>query len=276
MEYDIGRIVDLNRYPIDRIDSPETQKLLVRCRQATDSTALCMLPGFIRQNMVGVMAQELDNLVASASRYEEERVAYAELTDQAWPKGHPETVKHLCRYYQVLNYQIPNDSPLRKLYYWPPLTEFLRRMMGYEEFYRSDCPHLALTAKLADNGDMDGWHFDGTDVAFSLLLREPEAGGEFEYIPYIRTETEQNYGGVAAAFDNPGRFSERRSIEAGTLTVFKGDLSLHRVTPVKGGRRRIVALFSYHHSPGHAFPQYYVERLHSYMPPSEAPIRHAG
>ena len=272
-KYDIGQIVDLARYPIDRVESDEAQQLLVRCRQATDNTALCMLPGFIQPNAVKVMAEELDGLVANASRYDEERIAYAEPTTEIWPAGHPQGRKHVCRYYQLLNYQIPNDSPLRRLYYWPPLTEFLRRMMGYEEFYRSDCPHLALTAKLADEGDMDGWHFDGTDVAFSLMLQEPEAGGEFEYLPYLRTETEQNYDAVATAFDNPDRLSVRHTIKAGTLTVFKGDLSLHRVTSVEGGRRRIVALFSYHHQPGHVFHQYYIERLHAYMRPPDSPIQ---
>jgi hypothetical protein len=49
----------------------------------------------------------------------------------------------------------------------------------------------------------------------------------------------------------------------GNLTVFKGDLSVHRVTPVTGEKRRIVALFSYDRNPGTTFPQDYIEELHA-------------
>ena len=46
--------------------------------------------------------------------------------------------------------------------------------------------------------------------------------------------------------------------EAGTLIVFQGKRALHRVTPVRGGRTRIIALFSYDRLPGMFFP----ERVH--------------
>jgi len=46
------------------------------------------------------------------------------------------------------------------------------------------------------------------------------------------------------------------------------DLSLHRVRPVVGERKRkrIVALFSYDRDPGMVFDQSYVDELHDSMP----------
>ena len=72
MSCEMGQIVDLERYPIDRIDSPEAQQLLRRCRQSTNETALCLLPGFVQSDMVEVMANELGELVTQASRYDED------------------------------------------------------------------------------------------------------------------------------------------------------------------------------------------------------------
>ncbi|NNF77988.1 MAG: hypothetical protein HKN05_08160 [Rhizobiales bacterium] len=45
-----------------------------------------------------------------------------------------------------------------------------------------------------------------------------------------------------------------------------GDLSVHRVIPVKGDRKRIVALFSYDRAPGMTFAQSYIEELQSRLP----------
>ena len=166
----------------------------------------------------------------------------------------------------MLNHQIGNDSPLRQIYYYQPLTEFLRELCGFEQFYRSDCPHLALSAKIARDGDTDGWHFDTNDVVFSLLLQAPEAGGVFEYAPFLRSQDNENYSGVARVVADPRNEAQRPTMGLGDFNVFMGDLSLHRVTPVHGARHRIVALFCYDQRPGQVFDQSYIEELRRYLP----------
>jgi len=52
----------------------------------------------------------------------------------------------------------------------------------------------------------------------------------------------------------------------GDFNVFLGDLSLHRVTPVEGERKRIVALFSYDRNPGTTFDQWYIRQLNQGLP----------
>ncbi len=51
----------------------------------------------------------------------------------------------------------------------------------------------------------------------------------------------------------------------GDFNVFFGDLSLHRVTPVIGTRKRIVALFCYDRHPGMVFDQAYIDELQASM-----------
>ncbi|MDH3447731.1 MAG: hypothetical protein OEO18_06270, partial [Gammaproteobacteria bacterium] len=112
----------------------------------------------------------------------------------------------------------------------------------------------------------DGWHYDSNDVVFSLLLQAPEAGGVFEYAPYIRSKTDENYDAVAKLLEDPGAIAVRPEIAPGNLTVFKGDLSMHRVTEVQGARKRIVALFSYDRNPGSTFDQWYIMQLSQGLP----------
>ena len=168
---------------------------------------------------------------------------------------------HQCKYNQVLNYQIPNDSLLRQVYYWQPLTDFPWGLSGYESFYRSDCPQLALSPKIPGEGDTDGWHFDSNDIVLSILLQAAEAGGEFKYAPYIRSETDENFAGVRELLADPQKNASRPGMVVANLTVFQGDLSMHRVTPVVGQRQRIVALFCYDREPGTTFAQCYIKEL---------------
>ncbi|MCP4766118.1 MAG: hypothetical protein GY875_07585 [Gammaproteobacteria bacterium] len=113
--------------------------------------------------------------------------------------------------------------------------------------------------------DTDGWHFDTNDVVFSLLLQTPEAGGEFEYAPYIRSASDENYAGISRVVDDPQGSAQRPAMGLGDFNVFMGDLSLHRVTPVIGARKRIVALFCYDREPGMVFGQSYIDELQASM-----------
>ena len=78
-------------------------------------------------------------------------------------------------------------------------------------------------------GDEQGWHFDDNEFVISLLLQKPAQGGEFEYVPMIRSDP-------------------------GTLALFRGTRSLHRVSPVGQGPTRLIALLSYDARPGMVFP----------------------
>lgn len=263
----IEAIIDLETYPVDKPGDPAYEALLVAGRESLEAKALFSMPGFIRAPVVAEMAAELERLLPRSCRYDRPRSPWDYGDPEAsWPAGHPRARKHPCAYNQVLNFQIGNESPLRQVYYWEPLAGFLRRLCGYDSFYRSECPHLALSSKIAAAGDTDGWHYDSNDVVFSILLQAPDAGGVFEYAPFIRSESDENYPAVAELFDDPGRNALRPEIAPGNLTVFKGDLSMHRVTPVEGDRRRIVALFCYDQKPGTFFSQAYIEELEQGLP----------
>ena len=40
------------------------------------------------------------------------------------------------------------------------------------------------------------WHFDGNDFTVSILVQQAEQGGDFEYVPNIRTSDDENFEGV--------------------------------------------------------------------------------
>jgi hypothetical protein len=277
----VNQLIDLDRYPIDQLESDAGRDLIEICHNNLATQAIALLPGFIRPNAISEMAEETQSLVNQAYRYDQPRSAFYE-----HPNHHHRvrdgdnwstlrSKRHPNRYCQILNYQIPNNSNLRAIYLWPKLTEFVRRVLDVNRLYPSVCPHLALTMKVAYEGDLDGWHYDPNDGVITLMLQPSESGGEFEYAPYIRNEQEENYTEVKRLFDSPDTESRRIKLEAGTFTLFNGRFSMHRVRPVGPTKQpRIVAIFSYDERPDMVFSQDYIDMLRSF--PQGPPDRNSS
>ena len=265
----IHQLIDLDRYPIHELDSNAGRDLVSKCQQSLADTAGALLPDFVRPDALSRIATEAEQLVEVSHRYDRPREAFL---------GHPrygdgdldefgdlKKRLHDNRYNQVLNYQIPNDSDLRALYLWPDLTEFVRRVLNRDNLFPSQCPHLALTMKIAFEGDQDGWHYDPNDGVVTLQLQTPDAGGIFEYAPYIRSDDDENYQGVARLFDSPDTEATRLRPAAGTFMIFNGSRSMHRVRQVGRTRcPRVVAIFSYDGNPDMVFSQSYVDLVRNF------------
>ena len=101
-------------------------------------------------------------------------------------------------------------------------------------------------------GDELGWHFDPNDGVVTLMLRSAGAGGAFEYIPNVRHRDDLRaiIGDVLA-----GRCEDVRELDVqpGTLTLFNGYRSLHRVAPISATPSRRMLTLSYDSAPEQRF-----------------------
>ena len=262
----LDELIDLKRYPIDAVETEEGKRLVARCARDLEQSALCRLPAFVRPGALARMVKQAESLIPKAY-YRQDVMTFSgdALTDEKWPAGHPNRAEVPSRYRQVLSEDIPTNHLLRRLYGWSGLTEFIRLVFGFDTMYRSHCPHLSLTLKIAGPGDTDGWHYDGNDGVVSLLLQKPDAGGQFEYAPYIRTPNDERYDALAQVFADPDTHAHRPCLAPGTFVLFNGNLSAHRVTPVGLTRQpRIISLFSYDRSPDQIFSPAYVDYMRGF------------
>ena len=71
---------------------------------------------------------------------------------------------------------------------------------------------------------------------------EKQAGGLFEYVPNLRNADagDMNYEGVAEVLGGQAEVTQLAP-EPGTLLVFRGRNSIHRVSPNAGARTRMLA-----------------------------------
>ncbi len=265
MPFDFSALVDCDRYPIGALDSAEGRALIAGCRASLARTAICVLPGFIRQAALARMAEEAESVAPLGHYLSGPRCSYELDETGDWPPGHPRRLSHDSSYRQVLSCHIRNDGLLRKLFLWPDLTDFVGRALGHEVLYTSACPFLALTLHVAGEGDRNGWHFDPNDGVVTLMLQKPDAGGVFEYAPYIRSDEAENYDGVSALFADPAGLAQRPAISAGDFVLFNGSRSMHRVSAVGPTKqRRIMAVFSYDQRPDMIFSQAYIDHVQSF------------
>ena len=100
------------------------------------------------------------------------------------------------------------------------------------------------------DGDQLQWHFDQTDFVVSLAIQDADIGGDFEVAPRIRSADDEHYDDVARVLGGERSDVVTLPMTPGTLLVFAGRGSLHRVSPIGGPTPRLVGLFGYDTKPG--------------------------
>jgi hypothetical protein len=82
-------------------------------------------------------------------------------------------------------------------------------------------------------------------------MQAPQAGGEFEYCPGIRSPENENFERVGRVIRDEDRSEVRKlGLQPGDIQLFLGRFALHRVTQVEGPRPRLSVIFAYAKTPG--------------------------
>ena len=239
-------LVDLERYPLDDLDGARSLTVVAEGRRALSDRGFAALPGFLHPAGVTALVTEAETLVPLAHRSRVVGTAYLAPPDDSFPSGHPRRSLWPTSLAVVAYDQFPTGSGLRSLYEWDPLRELIRRLLDEPVLHRYADPLGALNLAVMTDGDELGWHFDQTDFVVSIALQSSERGGHFECAELIRTAHDEQYERVAAVMDGDPEGRVRVvAMEPGTLLLFAGRRSLHRVSTVEGDRARHVALLGY-------------------------------
>lgn len=248
-----GDLVDLDRYLLNSESGRAAIIAEGRRQLAVDGCAI--LPGFVRPDAVARMAAEVMDLLPGAHRRDLMLGAYGDVSAEGLPSDDPRLRRTPYSMHAVATDQFEPAGPVLRLYMWDGLTQLISDMLDEPVLYRVADPLMSCNATILGEGDQHGWHFDSNDFVISLLLQAPEGGGRFIFAPGIRSDLEPSYADVAAAMDGDASLLREPPMEAGALILFRGKYSIHRVTPVTGTRKRIIALFSYDRRPDMQFSE---------------------
>ena len=241
--------VDLDRYPILDLGAPAATALVASARSMLAGTGACELPGFLTPEGLAACLDDARALEGEAYPSSGRGTAYLEAPDPSWPADHPRARRCPYAVGTVTYDEFPAASPIRSLYEWDPLLGFIGAVLGSEVFRYAD-PLGALNLAVMGAGDELQWHYDQTDFVVSLVLQPSDEGGTFDVVPRLRADGDERYDRVGAVLDGDLTGVVTLPMTPGTLLVFAGRTSLHRVSPVGGDRPRLVVLMGYDTAPG--------------------------
>jgi hypothetical protein len=253
----LGDIIDLERYPITDRTNPAYLALVADSQALLGKEGVAIFPGFVRDKMVATMADQTLALHPRMFHFRENHTVYFKPQEDGVDSGHP--LRRLMKTEKdtVAYADIPADNVIRNIYESDEVLSFIRDVLGLDTLYRHADPLAALNLQGFTTGQQLGWHFDRSDFSVTLSLQAASAGGDFEYVRMLRNKDDDCYDAVRQFLDDP----QTQTVEVlpqvpGTLTLFRGRYSLHRVTPVVGDRLRLNAVFAYVDQPNVEFSAY--------------------
>ncbi|MBL6783269.1 MAG: 2OG-Fe(II) oxygenase [Alphaproteobacteria bacterium] len=246
----IEDIVNLAKYPILDNQTDAYKQLVARMAAQYSDNSACLLSDFLLPQAVNAMAAEAHDVSKGAFRCDDHHNCYLEKDDPSFAIDHPRRKLERTTLNVVGCDQLYPSGALVTLYKWDPLRRFIADILGYRALYRLADPMGAMTINVMNEGDNHGWHYDEALFTVSVMLQAPENGGEFEYVPGLRSDTHDDYEGLDNVLNGAHTNSVKIPITPGALLLFGGHYLLHRVTNVKGDKTRYITTLCYRDRPG--------------------------
>jgi hypothetical protein len=240
---DLSPIIDVDRYPMDSA-GPRAHQLRTDARRQFHETGVCIFDGFLRDEALATVLSEIDLSADEAYVSTTSSTVYLEPGSNIWPPGDPRRVEQITTVGTLAEDQLSSDSWLRRLHGAAAFQRFIGDIVGSSRLYGYADGLTSVNVLVFKRGHRLGWHFDEAEYAVTLMLRSASSGGAFEYAPLVRhsrADGDSAIRGVISGVREP----VTAPLRAGSLLVFGGRDSLHRVTAVRSGGPRIVAVLSY-------------------------------
>jgi hypothetical protein len=246
-------VLDLERYPLDRPDSPAFRALVASCRRDMAVNGMFNLDGLVRPAGIERAVQEIQpRSDRMAYTHERQHNVYFEDSVAGLPPDHG-----ALRRFDTIHHTLCDDqltgTVVHEIYEWLPLPAFLARVLNKPQLFLMSDPLARVNVLKYKPGETLNWHFDRSLFTTTLLIQASDEGGEFEYRSNLRSDADPNFDGVAKLLQGSDPDIRINPLAAGTLNVFAGKNTLHRVSLVRGHRDRLVAVYSYYEQPNVMF-----------------------
>ena len=252
MKIHMGEIINLDRYPIADGSTPECQQLVEGLRADLSADQFCVLPDFIHEHVRKNLVSEFEGLQEKAYANRSQRNCYLQRdNDSTRPGDHPRNIFFEASYRMIANDLFAESSPLKRIYHWQPMIDFVAQVVGNDTLYVNADPFQPISGICYEDGDRSAWHFDSwNEFTMTLMLQSSDGGGEFEIVPNIRSREDPNTGELRTVLQGDRSRVVTVPRDPRALVIFRGARSLHRVTPVSGDSKRLMAVFVYENEPG--------------------------
>jgi len=250
MNQSLADVVCLARYPLG------SGEFRAECKRSLDENGVLVFGSFLQPAAIDSIRREGERNQHLAYYTASDHNIYLKPTDTNFADNHPRNRSVTSSKGCITSDQIPTESVLHTLYDAPEFRQFLCSVLGETRLYEYADSLSSINLHYASEGQELGWHFDNSSFAITLMIQTAEDGGAFEFVKDIRDADggEMNYGLSAEVLDGKTA-TKTLSMEPGALVLFRGRNSIHRVTPTKGERTRMLVVLAYNTEPGIALSE---------------------
>ncbi len=235
-------LFDTDRYPVNRRDTVAYQIAVSGARDGLKRWNCARLADFIRPKVLAVMQTEAASLASGAVFTKANLNPYFSSPPDNVPEDHPLRRFSPRRHGMVRGDKFSREGAIWAVFQNEDLCVFVADCLGYEQLYTYRDPFGCVNVNVQPAGCEFAWHFDNNDFTISIGLKQPRDGGAFEYVPNIRTASNENYDAVKQVIDGDRTNVQKLLLRPGDLQLFKGGNTLHRVTAPVGADRHSLLL----------------------------------
>lgn len=204
---------------------------------------------FINTNGLAILQKEASDLKDLSYKSHSKYNVYVSKHDNSFSNDSPRNRIMSTSKKCIPNDLIPDNSILQRIYDSRTIRSFFKGLLNKNELYPYSDPLSSININYYDEGDALGWHFDNSDFTITLLVKNCEKGGIYEFFNDMRyKDGQEDYAFVEKILDNKVSGTKVDSFE-GDLMIFKGNRSIHQVTAVEVGER-ILVTFNYNETEG--------------------------
>jgi len=237
-------IINLEQHPIQESDYSKS------CKDQLDSTGALVMEDFLNSDTVESLQAEARELRPLAYFCHQNHNAYLLDPDTDFPAEHIRNLEQVSDKGCITHDQVPENSLLRTLYEWPDFRKFLKQVLCEPVFPYADTLS-SININYYEQGQQLGWHFDNASFAVTLMLQSPGQGGEFEYREKVRNSEKDDSAFADTEAVIKGKLQLKTlAMGDGSLVLFRGRNSLHRVAPVVSEHARILVTLNFNTEPG--------------------------
>jgi len=234
-------IVDTQRHPIEDLDS-----YAVRCRSELQNNSILILENFLTKKALVELQREARSLHHKAFYCSQNHNVLLTEKNTQWEDDHPCNIEVISDKGCVPHDLIPPESYLRKIYTAEQFQRFIQSVLTVDKVHPYADRLSSINYNYYQEKQQLGWHFDNASFAITLMIQSSESGGGFQFVVNARN-AEKNTVDIplikSVLLDQSP--VEELQIKEGTLILFCGRNTLHRVSPVASQTPRILATLNY-------------------------------
>ena len=248
-------LVNLERYPIGDLSSAEGRVLVEQARRDLVDEGCASFPCFLAPGALADAVAEATAAAPSAFATDDTHNAYQLSTDATLPLSHVRNQQMRTRVASTACDELDSSRAIRALYATDELLGLVKAITG-RSVHRLADPLGAASINVFRSGWSHAWHYDESEFTVTLSLVQAAEGGAFEFTePLRRSVDDLAFDTTAAVINGHSEYGVEPAgarcpavraapFAPGTLQIFAGRSSLHRVSKVEGERLVAVYCFS--------------------------------